>query len=79
MEITTALEERLGVVENDFYPLKREIKVMKDQMGIQVANVDETQNTLGRNNLRVVGIPERSADSNPIVFLEEWFREIFVQ
>lgn len=44
---------------------------------MQVAKLEEMENRLRRNNLRVIGLPERSQGSKPIVFLEELFKEIF--
>ena len=39
--------------------------------------LDDIENRLRRNNIRVVGLPEQCEGGHPIRFLEEWFREIF--
>lgn len=77
VERTTALEDRLSTVEDNLYPLKQELKGLKEQADMQMTKIDEMENRLCRNNVRVIGLPEESEDSNPIAFLEGWFREIF--
>lgn len=46
-------------------------------MDIQATKLGEMENRSRRNNVRVIGLPERSGGPNPITFLEGWFREIF--
>lgn len=77
VERTTALKEKLSTVEDNLYPLKQEIKGLQEQMATQAAKLDEMENRNRRNNVRVIGLPERSEGPNPIAFLEGWFREIF--
>lgn len=77
MERATALEERLSDVEDVLYPLKSELRGFQEKTGLQAAKLDEMENRLCRNNVRVIGLPERSEGSNPIAFMEGWFREIF--
>lgn len=70
VERTTALKERLSTVEDDLYPLKQEIKGLQNQMATQAAKPDEMENRSRRNNVRLVGLPERSEGPNPIAFLD---------
>lgn len=39
--------------------------------------MDEMENRLRRDNVRMVGLPEKSERSNPIAFLEKWLVELF--
>ena len=77
MERTTILEERLSTVEDDLFPLRQEISGLKKQMDMQGAKIDDLENRSRRNNVRIIGIPERSEGANPIEFLEGWLRETF--
>lgn len=64
-------------MEDDLNPIKQELKIMREQMDIHASKMDDMENRLRRNNVRVLGLPERSKGSNPIAFLEKWIREIF--
>ena len=77
IERTTILEERLSTVEDDLYPLRQEISGLKKQMDMQGAKIDDLENRNRRNNVRIIGMPERSEGASPIAFLEDWFRETF--
>lgn len=77
VERTTALEGRVSQVEDDIYPLQQEVKTIKDQLGRVIEKMDEIENRLRRDNVRVVGLPERSEGLNPIAFLEKWLIELF--
>lgn len=46
------------------------IKSMEDK-------VDDLRNRLRRNNLRLVGLPERVEGSDPVSFLESWLTQEF--
>lgn len=54
VERTTALEERLSLIEDDLFPLKQEVKVLGEQMGLHASKMDEMENRLHGNNVRVV-------------------------
>lgn len=69
--------ERLSQVEDNLYPMKQEFKIMQDQLGLYKSKIDKMENGLPRNNVRVVGLPERCEVSHPVEFMEKWLREIF--
>lgn len=74
---TSTLEERLSQVEDDLAPIKLELKAMKTQMGLYKTKMEEMENRSRRNNVRVVGLPERCEGPHPEEFLEKWLRGIF--
>lgn len=76
-ERTTVLKGRISQLENDLHPLKHEVKIMKEKMGINASKMDEMKNRLCRDNVRLVGLPEKSEGLNLIEFLEKWFIELF--
>lgn len=76
-ERTSALEERLSLTEDDFFPLKQEIKAMKELMALQASTKDEFENRAHRSNVRVVGLPEMAEGPQPAEFLEKWLKETF--
>lgn len=73
----TGLEGRVSQVEDDVFPLQQDVKSMKEQLGRINEKMDEMENRLRRDNIRIVGLPERCEGQNPIAFLEGWFTEIF--
>lgn len=76
-ERITVVERRISQIEDDLYPAKQEVTFLKDQMGKFVGKLDEMENRLCRDNVRLVGLPEKSEGPNPIEFLEKWFIELF--
>lgn len=74
---TTTLEERLSQVADNLNPMKPEFKAMQVQMGLYKAKMDEIENRSRRNNVRVVGFPERCEGSHPAEFLEKWLKGTF--
>lgn len=74
---TTALEERLSQMEDDVYPLRQEVALMKNQLKDRMQKMDSMENRLRRENLRVLGLPEGCEGNNPIKFMEDWLKEKF--
>ena len=50
---------------------------MREQIDQQASKLDDIENRLRRNNIRMVGLPKQCEGANPIRFLEEWLRETF--
>lgn len=76
-ERTTALEGRTSQLEDDILPLIKEVKNMKEQMARYTSKMDELENRNRRDNVRMVGLPEKSKGPNPIELLEKWLVEFF--
>lgn len=75
-ERTTALEERVSGLEDNVLPITKEIKWLKEQLSKQASKLDEMENRSRRDNVRLIGLPERSEGANPIAFLEKWLGEL---
>lgn len=76
-ERVTEMENRIRLIEDDLHPMKREAKIWREKMDKLTGKFDELENRLRRDNVRVVGLPEGSKGSDPIVFLEGWLIEVF--
>lgn len=55
----TALEERASTAEDTLYPLESKLRGLQEIVSLQAAKLDETENRLCRNNVRVIDLPER--------------------
>lgn len=66
-------------MENDLAPLKREIKIVREQMTKQELKMDDMDNRMWRKNIRFVGLPEHSESPALIAFMEKWLGETFGQ
>lgn len=76
-ERTTAVEGRVSEVEDQLPPLNRDVR-MATQNAFQALNkTDEIENRLRRNNVRIVGLPEKVEGRDPTTFIEEWLQEVF--
>lgn len=53
VERVTTLEERISTVEDTLYPLENEIRGLQEKTNLQAAKLDEIENRLCRNNVRV--------------------------
>lgn len=53
------------------------MKIISEKVNIFTSTMEDMENILGRNNVRVVGLPERTEGSNPMGFMEKWFTKIF--
>lgn len=65
-----ALERRMSSVEDDLNPLKQEKRIISFKM-------EDMENRLRRNNVRILGLPERCEGYNPVGFMEKWLMETF--
>ena len=77
VERVTTLEERMSTVEDTLYPFENELRGIQEKTKQQAAKTDVIENRLRRNNVRMIGLPERSEGPNTIAFMEGWLKEIF--
>lgn len=57
--------------------MQQEFKVMQTQLDTYKSKMDEMENRLRIQNVRVLGLPEKSEGPRPEEFLEGWLREVF--
>lgn len=75
-ERTTALEGRISLIE-DINQLKQEMKAISEKVNLYSSKIEDMENRLRRNNVKMMGLPERCEGSSPTGFMEKWLLEIF--
>lgn len=68
-ERVKATEERISAVEDQLPPMSKDLKRASQQIAFLLNKVDDLENRSRRNNIRVVGVPEKSKGYGPCVFL----------
>lgn len=69
-ERTTEAERRISTLEDITTPIPNNLSEMAQKVRILEAKADDLENRLCRNNIRLVGLPERAEGSTPELFLE---------
>lgn len=76
-ERTAALEGRVGEVADDVLHLKTDLGSTTRKTDAAYDRVEDLENRLRRNNLRLVGVPEKEEGSNPTEYVERWLLNTF--
>lgn len=76
-ERTAALEGRVGEVDDDIQHLKTDLGANIRKTDAMYTRVEDLENRLRRNNLRLVGVPEKEEGANPTEFTENWLSSKF--
>lgn len=71
-ERVQAAEERISAVEDQIPHITKELKRGTQQIAFLLNKVDDLENRLRRNNIRLVGVPEKSEGKDPVAFFESW-------
>lgn len=65
-------------VEDNPNPLKQEMKIIISvKMNVNTFKMEDMENRMRRNNVRILGLPERCEGPNPAGFMEKWLVENF--
>lgn len=75
-ERLSSAEERISTVEDTVHPLSAEIKRHTAAISTLMQKSDDFENRLRRNNLRLIGVPEKAEGSNPTDFFEQWLAQL---
>lgn len=76
-ERTTAVETRVSDLEDQSGVLQKDTRRHTQQITTLMAKVDDLENRSRRNNIRMVGIPEKVEGANPTEYFEGWLRNTF--
>lgn len=76
-ERTTAVETRVSEVEDQLASTQTDTRRHTQQISSLMAKVDDLENRSRRNNVRMVGIPERVEGANSTEYFENWLRNTF--
>lgn len=74
---TAALEGRTSTVEDDMAPLQRDVRHVQSLTTAHAAELGDMENRMRRNNIIVVGIPEKPEGKNPVMVIKRWLTETF--
>lgn len=75
-ERTSACEGRVKELEDISQPLDKDIKEVMKKSDINACKLENLENHLRRNNIRLVGLPEHSEGAIPPEFGETWLWEM---
>lgn len=76
-ERTAALEGRVSEAADDIHHLQADLGTTSRTSTLAYDRVEDLENRLRRNNLRVVGVPEKIEGSSAAEFIETWLRGKF--
>lgn len=71
-ERISAAEERISTLEDSLHPVMKSNKKITQQLSIHDSRLEDIENLLCRNNVRIVGLPERAEGNIPVKFIEKW-------
>lgn len=70
-------ERRISDLEDTVNPLLPKVNTAGGKIATLEDKVDDLEYRLRRNNLRLVGLPERVEGSDPVSFMESWLEQEF--
>lgn len=73
-ERTTEVETRVSDLEDRLEPMQRDVRRHNQLLAALEDKSDDLENRLRRNNVRLVGVPEKVEGSNPTEYFESWLR-----
>lgn len=76
-ERTTRVENRVSEVEDMVAPLQHDVRKHNLSVAALLAKTDDLENRARRNNVRLVGVPEKVEGSNPSDYFETWILNTF--
>lgn len=69
-------EERISGAEDEVTQLKTRVNTLESQVKLLLEKMDEMENRSRRNNVRIVGLPEKEEGRDACKFLESWIPSI---
>lgn len=76
-ERATRMETRISGVEDQIVPLQRDTRKNTLSIAALLAKTDDLENRSRRNNVRIVGVPEKVEGPNPAEYFESWLLNVF--
>lgn len=70
-EHTSAVEGRVSSLEDEMHPVKRDIAANNVVVQRHANHIDDMENHLRRNNVRILGFPEKIEGRNPTAYIEQ--------
>lgn len=76
-ERTTAVETRVGELEDSIPLIKKDLRLIKKQIKDQTQRMEGMENRQRRNNIHILDLPEQEEGQSPVIFFEKWLMDIF--
>lgn len=76
-ERTTAVEGRVSDIEDKLPPLSRDVRRHDQLLTNLLSKTDDLENRLRRNNVRLIGVPEKFEGTTPTDSFEKWLMTVF--
>lgn len=76
-ERTTRIETRISDLEDQFVPTQATVRKHSQLIAALLAKTDDLENRSRRNNVRLIGVPEKIEGANPSEYFESWLRNTF--
>lgn len=70
-------EDRVSALEDLTRPLTVRVQDMESSIILWKQKCDDLENKDRRNNVRILGMPERAEDLDPASFIEHWIKSTF--
>lgn len=70
------VEDRVSQMEDAVAPIHPKVAELEKVANSWVQRADDLENRLRRNNLRILGLPERTEGQHPCEFMEQWLKEL---
>lgn len=71
------VEDRVSHLEDTTVPVTAKVSDLEKVAESWVQRADDLENRLRRNNLRILGFPERAEGQNSCAFMEQWLKDTF--
>lgn len=76
-ERATRMENRISELEDHLAPVQRDSRRNNQAIAALMAKTDDLENRSRRNNVRLVGVPEKVEGANPTAYFESWILSTF--
>lgn len=70
-------ESRISQLEDAAAPIPDRVSSLEKAAGMWTQRADDLENRLRRNNIRILGLPERSEGGDACLFAESWLKSTF--
>lgn len=67
-------EERISQLEDGAIPVSKSVAELEKVANSWTQRADDLENRLRRNNVRILGLPERAEGNDPCAFMETWLK-----
>lgn len=74
---TSAVEGTGSSLEDEMVPVRHDVAANNVVIQRHANRFDDMENSLRRNNVRILGLPEKIEGKNPTAYIEQWVLDKF--